>query len=57
MRNVIVIIWMEELEKLGKGLYDLVAYMDALHLEACISPVHDQGRVGLRPCSTGAPCA
>lgn len=42
VRNVIVIIWMEELENLGKGYYDLVAYMDALHIEACISPVHDK---------------
>lgn len=42
VRNVIVILWLDEMERHGKTYYDLLAYMDALHLEACVSPIHDK---------------
>ena len=42
VRNVIVIVWLEELLKNGYDYYDLVAYLDGLHIPAAVSPVHDK---------------
>lgn len=41
-RNVTVIIWMEELEKIYKTYWDFVAFMQGLNVQAAISPVHDE---------------
>lgn len=42
IRNVLVIIWLEELEKAGKTYYDLVSYLDSLHMPSAVSPIHDK---------------
>lgn len=41
-RNVTVIVWLEELEKLGKDYWDLVSFLQGLHIECVISPLHDK---------------
>lgn len=42
VRNVIVIIWIEELDNYGWTYYDLLSYLDGLHMPACVSPIHDR---------------
>lgn len=42
VRNVIVIVWMDELLALGWDYYDLVSYLDGLHIPAAVSPIHDK---------------
>lgn len=42
VRNVIALIWMEDLERDGKTYFNLCDYLDALHIEAVLSPVHDR---------------
>lgn len=42
VRNVIVLIYLEDLEKAGKGYGDLIAYLDSLHCKAVVSPIHDR---------------
>ena len=42
VRNVLVIVWLEELEKAGKGYYDLVAFLDSIHMPSAISPIHNK---------------
>lgn len=41
VRNVLVLIYIEDLEAAGATYWDLLAYVAALHIEACVSPVHD----------------
>lgn len=42
VRNVLIIVWIEELEKLGLTYYDLLGYLDSLHMEFAVSPIHDK---------------
>lgn len=42
VRNVVVLIYIEDLEAAGTDYYGLMRYMADLHMEACISPVHDR---------------
>ena len=41
VRNVIVVIYVEDLERAGKTYYDLLGYLDHRHVPACVSPIHD----------------
>lgn len=43
-RNVAVIIWVEELEKLGKTYYDYQAFLEGLALPSVVSPLHDRDK-------------
>lgn len=43
-RNVAIIIWKEELDKLGKSYYDYLAFLEGLALLAVASPLHDKDR-------------
>lgn len=42
VRNVICLIYIEDLEACGATYGDLLAYLDSLHMEACVSPIHDR---------------
>ena len=42
VRNVIVLIYIEDLERAGKTYGDLIAYLDGLHCKAVVSPIHDK---------------
>lgn len=42
VRNVLVLIYMEDLEKAGTDYFGLLRYIASLHIEACVSPVHDR---------------
>lgn len=42
VRNVIVLIYLEDLEDAGATYGDLLAYLDSLHMECCVSPIHDR---------------
>lgn len=44
VRNVIFLVYLEDLEKVGKGYGDLVAYLDSKHCKAVVSPLHDQDK-------------
>lgn len=41
VRNVLVLIWMEDLEASGHTYGDLLSYLDSLHVPCAVSPVHD----------------
>lgn len=41
VRNVLVLIYMEDLERVGKTYGDLIAYLDHIHVRAIVSPIHD----------------
>lgn len=42
VRNVIFLVYMEDLLARGLGYYDLIAYLDSKHCKAVVSPVHDR---------------
>ena len=42
VRNVIFLIYMEDLEAAGKCYGDIIAYLDSKHVKAVVSPVHDK---------------
>lgn len=42
VRNVIVLIYIEDLEDAGTTYYGLLEYISNLHIEACVSPIHDR---------------
>lgn len=42
VRNAIVLIYIEDLERCGATYGALLAYLDSLHMECCVSPVHDR---------------
>ena len=42
VRNVIFLIYMEDLEAVGKCYGDIIAYLDSKHVKAVVSPVHDR---------------
>lgn len=42
VRNVIGLIYIEDLEAVGKTYGDLLAYLDSKHCRAVVSPVHDR---------------
>lgn len=42
VRNVICLIYLEDLEKVGKGYGDIIAYLDSKHVQAVVSPLHDR---------------
>lgn len=42
VRRVVCLIYMEDLEKVGKGYYDLLGWLDHYHIPAIVSPIHDR---------------
>lgn len=42
VRNVIFIVYLEDLEKSGRNYYDLLEYLDSKHCKAVVSPIHDR---------------
>lgn len=42
VRNVVCLIYLEDLEAVGKTYGDLLAYLDHKHLQAVVSPIHDK---------------
>lgn len=42
VRNVIFLVYMEDLEALGLSYYNLCAYLDSMHVKAVVSPIHDR---------------
>lgn len=42
VRRVIALVYLEDLEKRGKTYWDLIGYLDHLHLKAVVSPIHDR---------------
>lgn len=40
-RNVTVIIWLEELEKVGSNYWGFVGFLQGLNIQAVVSPLHD----------------
>lgn len=41
VRRAIAIVYIEDLEKAGKSYYDLLGFLDHLHIKAVVSPIHD----------------
>lgn len=44
VRNVIFLVYMEDLEAVGATYYNLCNYLDGLHCKAVVSPIHDRDR-------------
>ena len=42
VRNVVCLIYLEDLEKVGKTYFDLLGYLDHIHVVAVCSPLHDR---------------
>ena len=42
VRNVVALIYLEDLEKSGKTYGDLLAFLDHKHFRAVVSPIHDR---------------
>lgn len=42
VRNVIGLIYVEDLHKVFKSYGDLIAYLDSMHCKAVVSPIHDR---------------
>lgn len=42
VRNVIFLIYIEDLEMIGKGYGDIISYLDSKHCKAVVSPPHDK---------------
>lgn len=42
VRRAVAIVYIEDLLKAGKTYYDLLGYLDHLHLQAVVSPIHDK---------------
>lgn len=42
VRNVIFLVYVEDLEKAGKSYYDLLQFLDSKHMKAVVSPIHDR---------------
>lgn len=41
VRNVAALVYLEDLEAEGKTYYDLCGFLDSLHIQAVLSPIHD----------------
>lgn len=41
-RNVTAIYWLEDLERAGKTYGELLEYLDGLHIECVVSPIHNR---------------
>lgn len=44
VRNVIFLVYLEDLERAGKGYGDVIAYLDSKHCKAVVSPLHDKDK-------------
>lgn len=43
-RNVAIIVWLEELERLGKSYYDFLGFLQGLNIQCVASPLHDRDK-------------
>ena len=43
-RNHACIVWVEELDRLGKTYYDFLGFIEGLNIPAVVSPVHDRDK-------------
>lgn len=44
VRNVVALVYIEDLEKQGHSYYDLLSYLDHRHFKAVVSPLHDRDK-------------
>lgn len=42
VRNVLCLLYVDDMRKAGKTYGDLLGYLDSLHIECAVSPVHDR---------------